>query len=47
MRRMPWALSSWAWMASAETGSQKLGQPEPESNFLSEVKSGALQAAQW
>ena len=34
-------------MASGETGSQKLGQPLPESNFLSEVKSGALQAPQW
>src|SRR6185437_14433225 len=46
-RRIPCEVSSWASIASGETGSQKLGHPEPDSNFLSDVNSGALHAAQW
>jgi len=33
-------------MFSRTTGSVKLGQPVPESNFVSELKSSAPQAAQ-
>ena len=33
-RRMPYSLSSSMWTLSGETGSKKLGQPVPDSNFL-------------
>jgi hypothetical protein len=42
-----------SWLASlskttfcASTGAQKLGQPEPDSNFVSELKSGCPQQTQ-
>ena len=33
--------------ASGVIGSQKLGQPDPDSNLVSERNSGASHAAQW
>jgi hypothetical protein len=32
---------------SAAMGWKKLGQPVPESNFVSDLKSGRLQQMQW
>jgi hypothetical protein len=43
---MPWLRSTRSSIASGLTGSQKLGQPEPESYLVSERKSGASQATQ-
>ena len=38
IRRMPWLLSSWSSTASGDTGSKKLGHPEPDSNFVSRLE---------
>ncbi len=44
---MPWLTSLWVATALALSGCQKLGQPVPESNFVSLLNSGSAQAAQW
>ena len=43
MRTIPWVRSSLVVIASALTPSQKLGQPVPESNLVSELNSGVLE----
>ena len=47
MRSIPCELSSRAPRLAAVAGSVKLGQPVPESNFVSDENSSAPQAAQW
>src|SRR3954451_12210684 len=44
---MPWLRSVKRSTASGVIGSQKLGQPEPDSNLVWERNSGASHAAQW
>ena len=46
VRTMPNELSDSYSMAPSAAGCQKLGQPEPESYFVSEAKSSAPQPAQ-
>ena len=46
MRTIPRLRSSWSSTASATAGSVKLGQPVPESNFVSELNSSLPQAPQ-
>jgi hypothetical protein len=43
---MPWEESVTVSTVSEETGAQKLGQPLPESYFVSEVKSSVPQTMQ-
>jgi len=45
-RCMPRVLSSWSSTASGAMGSKKLGQPEPDSYLVPDLKRGASQAAQ-
>src|SRR6185437_8827327 len=47
IRLIPWLISSCVSIAAESTGSQKLGHPEPDSNFLSEANNSASQATQW
>src|SRR3989344_1133959 len=47
VRCIPSLLSSHSSICSRFTGSVKLGQPAPESNFVSDEKSSAPQTAQW
>lgn len=44
---MPWLASSLNSTFPGAEDSQKLGQPVPESNFVSEEKSSAPQQTQW
>jgi hypothetical protein len=46
VRIIPYERSSWKSTFSAFIGSEKLGQPEPESNFVSELKSSIPHPAQ-
>ena len=46
MRIIPCDVSGWSSTASATAGSVKLGQPLPESNFVSELNSSLPQAPQ-
>ena len=47
MRTIPWVRSSLVVIASELTPSQKLGQPVPEANLVSELNNGAPQQTQW
>ena len=47
VRCIPCELSSISSTAAAVAGSVKLGQPVPESNFVSEENRSAPQAAHW
>ena len=46
MRTIPWVVSRNSTRLASSSGSKKLGQPQPESNFASERKSGAAQQMQ-
>ena len=44
---MPCVRSSRTVTRAGSIASQKLGQPDPDSNFVSDEKSGASQTTQW
>ena len=46
-RSMPWPRSSTSSTASVTIGSEKLGQPVPDSNLVDASNSGVPQPAQW
>ena len=46
VRIIPWLTSVWVTTLSSVDGSKKLGQPLPDSNFVSERKSSAPHPAQ-
>ncbi len=46
VRSMPRVLSGFSMMWSGSVGWKKLGQPDPEMNLASDLKSGSLQSRQ-
>jgi len=46
MRRIPSVRSSWSATRPGSISAKKLGQPEPDSNFVVESKSGVEQTTQ-